>query len=164
VTSRFSEEAHVSRFVFVLGSALVALSLSACGSSRDESARAESQAVLEGDSGANDAATTDAATSVVTVLVQRASFSPVEVTLPVGGTVRWVWERGRHNVVSGNVVDGEGIADGKFCNAGGATCDEAPLQGPPYTYEHTFAAAGDYPYFCTPHVPMGMVGTIHVVP
>jgi plastocyanin len=155
----------VSRFPIVLGSVFVAVSLAGCGGgpTGDDVARVESQSTEVPEVGLADAGG-DAASGIVTVLVKRASFEPKEVTVRRGSTVRWVWDGGRHNVVSGTVQDGEGLADGKFCNPGGATCDEAPLKGPPFTYEHAFSATGDFPYFCTPHVPMGMVGVIHVVP
>jgi plastocyanin len=116
-------------------------------------------AAAPGDAGAPG----DAAAAVVTVHVRRASFEPSDVTVHPGDTVRWVWERGRHNVVSGTVQDDKGVADGKFCNPGADTCDAAPLQGVPYTYEHTFQEIGAHPYFCTPHISMGMLGTIRVV-
>lgn len=92
------------------------------------------------------------------------SFEPKEVTIHPGDKVVWTWTNGKHNVVSGKVTDGEGTADGVFCNPGGAACSEAPLKRAPNTYEHTFATVGDFSYFCAPHADMGMVGVIHVRP
>jgi plastocyanin len=155
------------------------MSLAACGGSpREDFSRADSLSSVEpavdaADGGATttdastgaDASTGDASTGVVVqVLVKRSSYAPAELTIHRGDTVRWVWDAGRHNVVSGTVAGDQGTADGKFCNPGGATCADAPLHGPPFTYEHMFADVGDYPYFCTPHISMGMVATIHVVP
>jgi plastocyanin len=167
------------RSAFTFGTVLIALSISACGgSTSDEVSRVDGLSSVDtsdagsGDGGvSSDASTVDggdggdggATGTVVQVLVKSVSYSPNEVTVHPGDTVRWVWDRGRHNVVSGPVTAGQGVADGKFCNPGAATCDHAPLQGPPYTYEHVFTDVGDYPYFCTPHVSMGMVGTVHVV-
>jgi plastocyanin len=151
----------------------IATSLVGCGSTQELVSRSENlsstEDVVDGGVDADAAGPADAGTdapsgAVVTVLVKSASFSPTDVTIHPGDTIHWVWDRGRHNVVSGPIAGGQGVADGKFCNPGAATCDRAPLQAPPYSYDFTFTDVGDYPYFCTPHVSMGMVGTIHVVP
>lgn len=76
-------------------------------------------------------------------------FSPGNVTVKVGETVKWVWEGGRHNVVSGTSCS----PDGKF-NSG------APVTGG--SFEFKFTTAGSYPYYCDPHCSGGMVGTVVV--
>jgi plastocyanin len=166
----------VTRTPIILGTVLVVSSLAACGTSaRDGSESAQSLStdpqvdVADADASDGGVATTDGAApgdagAIVQVLVKSMTFEPSDVTIHPGDTVHWVWNRGRHNVVSGPVAGGAGVADGKFCNPGAASCSAAPLQAPPYTYDHTFTDAGDFPYFCTPHVAMGMVGTVHVVP
>ena len=167
----------------LLGTVLVASSLAACGTfARDGSEGAEGLSSADstdvgiGDGGtdasadgaARDGAAPDGAApdggAVVQVLLKSMSFDPPDVTIHPGDTIHWVWNKGRHNVISGPVNGGAGVPDNKFCNPGAASCANAPLQAPPYTWDHTFHEVGDYPYYCAPHVAMGMVGTIHVVP
>ena len=76
-------------------------------------------------------------------------FSPKELTVKVGQTVRWVWKGGSHNVVSGSSC----TADGNFTSG-------APKAGG--TYEKQFEVVGTFPYYCEPHCAVGMVGTITV--
>jgi plastocyanin len=85
------------------------------------------------------------------------SFSPANLTIHVGDTVRWTWGSSGHNVVSGT-----GNADGKFCSPSDSGCANAPLSSEGKTYEHTFMQTGTFPYFCSAHVSFGMKGTIKV--
>jgi len=41
-------------------------------------------------------------------------------------------------------------------------CDNPPLSSGGATYEHTFAQAGTFPYYCSVHFSLGMTGTITV--
>jgi plastocyanin len=84
------------------------------------------------------------------------SFSPANLTIHVGDTVRWTWGSSGHNVVSGT----GGNADGRFCSPSDGGCANAPLSSAGTTYEHTFTTAGTFPYFCAVHVSFGMTGTI----
>ena len=86
------------------------------------------------------------------------TFSPANLTIQVGDTVRWTWGSSGHNVVSGS----GGNADGRFCSRSDSGCDNAPLSNAGTTYEHTFMQAGTFPYFCAAHVSFGMTGTIKV--
>ena len=118
--------------------------------------------------GGADARTSDAADGgglppvTVTVTVggsTNMAFAPANVTLRAGDTVRWVWTGAlRHNVVSGTA----GTADSRFCSPADTGCASAPLASAGASYSHTFTQPGVYPYFCKPHVPMGMVGTVTV--
>ncbi len=86
---------------------------------------------------------------VVVVQVTSNLFTPAELKIKVGQTVRWTWAGGVHDVVSGtNCTD-----DGKFKSG-------APMAGG--TFEHKFETAGTFPYYCTPHCTMGMVGQVIV--
>jgi plastocyanin len=76
------------------------------------------------------------------------TFSPAEVSIAVGDTVDWVWESDFHSVSSGP----PGQPSGDF---------DSDIQIVPFTFSHTFMAAGNFPYFCIVHEPM-MVGTVHV--
>lgn len=92
--------------------------------------------------------------NVVNVAVGGANgnqFSPAEITIKVGQTVRWTFGSGSHNVVSGDCAK----PDGKF------TSGPVPSTG---TLDHKFDAAGDFPYNCDAHCTMGMKGIVHVTP
>jgi plastocyanin len=91
-------------------------------------------------------------------------FTPATLSIRVGDTVRWTWGSSLHNVVSGPVVSGVGMADGLFCSPNDTACGSAPILNMGDTYEHTFPVAGTFPYFCSPHASTGMVGSIVVQP
>ena len=95
--------------------------------------------------------TTPAATdtAVTTVQISSNQFSPAQVKIKVGETVRWTWGGGVHNVVSGTSC----TDDGKFKSG-------APVGGG--TFDQKFETAGTFPYFCTPHCSMGMTGEVIV--
>jgi plastocyanin len=91
--------------------------------------------------------------NVVKVTVGGANgnvFSPAEVTVKVGQTVRWTFEGGVHNVTAG--ADCAAPEPAKF--------QSADLSAG--TFEHKFDAPGDSPYLCTFHCTMGMKGVVHV--
>jgi plastocyanin len=92
------------------------------------------------------------------------TFEPATLSIKVGDTVRWVWGSSFHNVVSGQVTNGVGAANGIFCSPNDTNCATAPLSDVNDTYDHTFTTAGTFPYFCSPHASTGMVGTIAVQP
>jgi len=85
-------------------------------------------------------------------------FTPATFTIHVGDTVRWVWGSPGHSVVSGT----NGNADNWFCSPSDSGCDNPPLSNMGATYEHTFAQAGTFPYYCSVHFALGMTGTITV--
>jgi plastocyanin len=91
---------------------------------------------------------TDPATIEVKVIGHE--FDPQEVHIKANQSVRWVWVSGDHNVVSGAGC----TPDGTF-TSGAAT-------SAPKTFEHSFASAGTFPYFCDPHCSIGMVGKVIV--
>src|SRR6185295_14432055 len=85
-------------------------------------------------------------------------FAPANLTIQVGDTVRWVWGSSGHSVVSGT----DGNADNRFCSPSDTGCDNPPLSNRGTTYEHTFAQAGTFPYYCSVHFSLGMTGAINV--
>src|SRR5262249_23456619 len=87
------------------------------------------------------------------------TFSPDTLSIHVGGTVMCTWSRSLHNVVGGSA---NCVADGRFCSSDDSNCNRAPLLNSGATYSHTFDTAGTYPYFCSLHCGLGMVGTITV--
>lgn len=95
------------------------------------------------------------------VTLSGMAFSPKNLTITVGDTVRWVWLSGNHDVESG--TSGALTGDGKF-SSGTAVF-------PPKTFEVVFdqnflnanPIAGEvYPYYCSVHFVFGMTGTITV--
>ena len=90
-----------------------------------------------------------AATTTVMVGADGFSFFPTSVTIDVGDTVEWTWSAGGHSSTSGTPGNPDGFWDSGILNQGA-------------TFSHTFPAAGSFPYFCTPHAFMGMVGSVTV--
>ncbi len=83
---------------------------------------------------------------IVNVQVTSNQFTPAQVKIKVGQTVRWTWAGGTHNVVSGPDCNTE---DGNFKSG-------APGGGG--TFDKKFETAGTFPYYCQPHCQMGMRG------
>ena len=80
------------------------------------------------------------------------SFTPKDITIEIGETVRWENTSGIHNVNGGLDVypdNPEGIFSG------------AP-EAAPWTWDYTFNIPGIYNYQCDLHVGAGMVGTVTV--
>ena len=88
------------------------------------------------------------------------SFSPAAINVHVGDTVCWTWLGGPHSVVSGTSC----TADNLFCSPADASCAAAPGEGLGSLYVHKFTSTGTFPYFCSFHCAMGMVGTVTVSP
>jgi plastocyanin len=87
----------------------------------------------------------------VPVTVSNFVFSPATVTINEGDSVTWTNTGGFHNVSSDT--------PGLFRSG-----DPAPA---PWTYSHTFATAGTFPYYCEIHGAVGgagMSGVVTVVP
>ncbi|MDX1421080.1 MAG: lamin tail domain-containing protein, partial [Rubricoccaceae bacterium] len=84
------------------------------------------------------------------VTVENFSFTPANLTIEAGDTVRWENIQGTHNV-----------------NGTQATFPDNPLSFgnavavAPWTYEFTFQFAGDYDYLCDVHA-LSMQGTVTV--
>src|SRR5262249_6890085 len=86
------------------------------------------------------------------------AFSPANLTIAVGDTVRWVWGSGGHSVV--RVTNGN--ASNTFCSPSDSGSEDPPLSNSGATYEHTFTQEGTFPYYCSVHFSLGMTGTIKV--
>ncbi len=136
----------VNKPVYVMASLLAVLSVAAITSSGNLSAFAQSP---------------DAAVSIVpggSTLAEKAwSPNPVEVT--VGQKVIWTNNDSvQHTVTSGS----PGSADsGKEFDSGLTKTATGPgLLNKGMTFEHTFTAAGEYPYYCQLHPTQ--VGTVIV--
>ena len=79
------------------------------------------------------------------------TFTPAELKVKVGEKVTWKSEGGFHTVTGG---DG---SEDPSSPIGSKTMGDASA-----THEVTFTKAGTYPYFCQPHVSLGMKGTVVV--
>jgi plastocyanin len=98
---------------------------------------------------------------------KKAGFTPAALTIKAGDAVKFVVKSGPpHNVA----FYADSIPTGAAEVLGKAMAETmGPLTGPMKvgigeSYEINFAGApsGNYRYFCTPHVPFGMVATITV--
>ena len=96
--------------------------------------------------------------ATITVQLIVIDFVEQDITIQVGDTVHWEWVSGTHNVVSGV----GGVQDFNFDSgnpAAGTTFD--------VTFDQAFLDANsmpdnEYPYYCEPHLALGMIGTITV--
>ena len=102
--------------------------------------------------------TTGGATTNVSIVPGASSltdtaFQPNPAQVSVGSTVTWTNDDSQpHTVTSGQ----NGQPDGKFDSSPNFN----PLMTPGATFSHTFAEAGQYPYYCALHP--NMVGTVSV--
>lgn len=87
------------------------------------------------------------------------SFSPNPANILVGDTIHWVWNAGGHNVRSGSPC----TVDSEYCSPNDMNCTGFGTSSQNATYDHTFAQAGTYSYFCSIHCSSGMTGTINVL-
>jgi len=88
--------------------------------------------------------------AVIDVNVLSMSFSPANITIDLGDTVRWTSSSGTHNV-NGTLATFPSNPEtfGNSLSSG-------------WTYSHKFLTAGTYSYRCDQHFASGMVGTITV--
>lgn len=108
-----------------------------------------------------DAAADASTTAAMTIQVgpnNTFTFSPATATIRIGDTVRWVWATSGHTVTSGTNC----VPDNQFCAPNNTGCASNPIMNAGATYQHTFLSAGTFNYFCRPHCPAGMVGSITV--
>ncbi|MFB6269173.1 MAG: plastocyanin/azurin family copper-binding protein [Halobacterium sp.] len=77
-------------------------------------------------------------------------FTPEELTVTSGTTVRFVWLSPAHNVAVTSQPDG----------ADWSGHDTIEDRG--FSFEHTFEVPGRYEYVCTPHRSSGMQGAVVV--
>lgn len=124
-------------FVFLIG--LLLLTFTACGGNPTDSNTG-------GNGGDNGGGGEPAENEVV---MTGTTFSPASLQIEVGETVKWRNESSlTHTVTSGSNRE----HDEEF-NSGNLA--------PGATYQVTFTEAGEFDYFCIPHV--GMAGSITVV-
>jgi plastocyanin/DNA/RNA endonuclease YhcR with UshA esterase domain len=88
----------------------------------------------------------------VIVEVSSNIFTPRDITIDVGQTVRWVNNGGNHNINGTQTT---------YPNNPESFGNGAP-SGAAWTYDFTFNTAGFYNYQCDPHASLGMEGTVTV--
>lgn len=84
---------------------------------------------------------------VVDIALSGTSFSPDDVTITPGTTVRWTNEDGQTHTVTPD---------------GNNEWSEVTLDEVGETFTHTFEDVGTFDYYCTPHRDQGMTGVIRV--
>jgi plastocyanin len=94
----------------------------------------------------------------VAVGVDGFTFTPATANISVGDTVRWTWFSNNHSVTSGDPC----TPDEQFCSPDDTNCDQGTLSNNGAVYEHTFAQAGTFNYFCFAHCALGMTGVVNV--
>lgn len=91
---------------------------------------------------------TNAAT--YTIKASNYEFDPANITVSVGDTIVWEWVGGKHTTTSSKIPEG-------------AASWDAEIKSSNKTYTYVVTIPGEYDYVCTPHVEMGMIGTITVL-
>lgn len=116
-------------------------------------------------------ATPNAATPVsspvaaVTVhMTTQLRFEPAEVTIRRGETVTWINDSPIPHTTTGD-PEKNPVKDTRpelAALPSGATGWDSGLLNQQQSFSHTFTVAGEYKYFCIPHVLSGMLGTVIV--
>lgn len=89
----------------------------------------------------------------ITVVIINNQFTPRDITINVGETVRWDNTEGVHNV-NGSLATFPANPEGFFSGAPAAA---------PWTFDVTFTKPGLYNYQCDVHAGGGMTGTVTVI-
>jgi plastocyanin len=82
-------------------------------------------------------------------------FEPAQVTIEAGESVTWVNSDGEVH----STTNGTGYEDPEW----GLLWNFWFFNGPDENFVYTFPTPGVYPYFCFPHLGLGMVGTVTVL-
>jgi len=102
---------------------------------------------------------------VVTVkMTTQLRFDPAELTIKRGETVAWVNASPIPHTATGD-PDKNPVKETRPELARlppGAEPWDSGLLNEGQSFSHTFTVAGEYKYFCIPHVLSGMLGTITV--
>lgn len=104
--------------------------------------------------------------------MQSNAFVPRDIEVEVGTTVVWKNTGSRNHTVTAYETtlpdDAEYFASGGYASeqeardAWGSQVANGGNIRPDEFYRHTFDVPGTYGYFCIPHEPAGMVGTVTV--
>jgi plastocyanin len=99
---------------------------------------------------ANFALTLQNPAAVQEISLLGTSFSPADVSIAPGTTVRWVNGDGQAHTVTPNNSGQTGVWARQASSTSGAI------------FLHTFSGAGEYGYHCEPHQAQGMTGVVRV--
>ena len=105
------------------------------------------------------------AQTVHTIELSGMRFTPPAIDINIGDTVRWRWVSGFHNVESGTIVSGTGVADGNF-RSGNPTGTAGTIFD--LVFDQAFINAHPmsnnvYPYYCIVHAFSNMAGVVSVL-
>ena len=92
---------------------------------------------------------------VVEVSLFGDRFTPDDLTVTIGTTVRWVNDDEEEHTVTSGIDNSDPDAGLVF---------DSPILEPGDAFEVDFDEPGDLDYFCRFHVDFGMVGFLSVVP
>ena len=90
---------------------------------------------------------TDPDANVVEVTLTNYEFTPADLTIEPGTTVRWVNQTNTFHTVTPD---------------GHSEWASASLSEMGETFTHTFDTEGTFPYYCDPHRSLGMTGSVTV--
>jgi plastocyanin len=97
--------------------------------------------------------TVAAPTVAATIQLTGTTFTPSQVTITEGETVRWQWVDGFHTTTNG-------VSSDPAHNPG--TLWDETIDSTTPTFDYQFNDPGYFPFFCRPHEPMGMKGVVIV--
>ncbi len=89
--------------------------------------------------------------TIFTVTQQENTFTPRNIEVKVGDTVRWVWTSGLHTTTSTSIPSGASPWDSQLTIGS-------------QQFQYKVTVEGTYNYVCTPHADLGMGGTITATP
>jgi plastocyanin len=112
-----------------------------------ETARKSANVTAGGTANLAFALSSEDAGDVEVITLSGTSFSPNDLTISPGTTVRWINQDGIGHTVT---PDGHNEWSSVSLNTSGQT------------FEHTFDNVGTFNYFCQPHLANGMTGVIRV--
>ncbi len=102
-----------------------------------------------------------ASNSVVIKMADNKPFyTPENVAIKVGDTVKWVNDGQTVHDVSTTAANAQNPNDTSMPK--GATAFDSGFIPPGGDYSYTFTVPGTYRYFCLPHEKAGMVGVVVV--
>lgn len=166
---RFKRNWVLTAFVLVL-----ALVVAACGGKKSDNTTASNNAasnnqVATSNTGGTSTGTTSSGSGAasangqtIVISMEMVAYSPKEVVIPPGTTVRWVNNETipmPHDVVEGTVDELR-----EFLNGNHNPIFQSPVLNPGDYWEYTFTEEGEYIYGCTQlsHFLAGMTGKIIV--
>ncbi|KAB2870844.1 MAG: T9SS type A sorting domain-containing protein [Bacteroidales bacterium] len=86
---------------------------------------------------------------VHTISLSGFTFSPNNLSVQVGDTIKWQWSEGSHTTTSKSIPQGASSWDSELNNSN-------------RTFLYKAEVAGNYTYVCTPHENIGMTGSFSV--